>query len=242
MTQILIVLLLVTFLAGIIQGISGFAYGIVLLAVMQCFMPYTQLLGMVSLLGFIVLGTNAIVYRKYIVWKQIVIPIIVNFAFTMASIRFLNLTANFPYWNKLLGIFFIGLSLYMSLWQKRISIRPTFRNAFLFSALSGILGGLFGVNGPPMVLYYLSVCPKKSEYLGTIHMFFTISMAYDFMGRCLNGMVTIQTFQYAGAALVTSLLGLLIGNMIFKKINGDTLKVIVYALMCMDGLYMLLLR
>ena len=56
---------------------------------------------------------------------------------------------NFPYWHKLLGIVFILLSLYMYFFQQKIQIRPTLGNALLFCGAGGILGGLFGVGGPP---------------------------------------------------------------------------------------------
>ena len=50
---------------------------------------------------------------------------------------------------------FILLALYMYIFQQHIQIKPTFKNALLFCGAGGILGGLFGVGGPPIVLYFL---------------------------------------------------------------------------------------
>lgn len=239
--NLLIALLLSTFLAGIVQGISGFAFAIIFLAVMQYFIPYTELLAVSSLLAAAMLAVNAFVFRKHILWKQIPVPLLINFVVTIAAIRLLKGTMDFPYWHKLLGVVFILLSLYLYFWQQKICIRPTFGNALLLSTAGGILGGLFGVGGPPLVLYYLATTDSKEKYLGTTQMFFLLNNLYDFGGRLVNGMVTQEILRYALLGIGTTLLGLWIGRRIFRLINADTLKKIVYVIMFMDGWYMLLL-
>lgn len=239
--NLLIALLLSTFLAGIVQGISGFAFAIIFLAVMQYFIPYGELLALSALLAIVMLTVNVIVYRQYIQWRQLPIPLLINFVVTIGAIQFLKGALEFPYWHKLLGVVFILLSLYLYFWQQKICIRPTFGNALLLSSAGGILGGLFGVGGPPLVLYYLATTDSKEKYLGTTQMFFLFNMLYDFGGRFISGMVTTEVFQYGMMAVGTTLLGLWIGRRIFRLINADTLKKIVYVIMFMDGWYMLLL-
>lgn len=136
---------------------------------------------------------------------------------------------------------FILLSLYLYFWLQKICIRHTFGNALLLSTAGGILGGLFGVGGPPLVLYYLATTDSKEKYLGTTQMFFLLNNLYDFGGRLVNGMVTLEILRYALLGIGTTLLGLWIGRRIFRLINADTLKKIVYVIMFMDGWYMLLL-
>lgn len=240
MLEIIPILLFSTLLAGIIQGISGFAFAMVLLAIMQYFIPYTELLSLASMLGIVMLAVNVWINRKNIVWQWIPIPLFINFVFTIAAICLLNASMGFPYWHKLLGVVFILLSIYLYFAQQKIKIRPTLKNAILFCGAGGILGGLFGVGGPPVVLYYLAIADNKERYLGTTQMFFFFNMLYDFLGRLLNGMVTIATFQYAAISVGAVLLGLWIGNCIFKQINSETLKKIIYVLMFVDGWYMLL--
>lgn len=94
--NLLIALLLSTFLAGIVQGISGFAFAIIFLAVMQYFIPYTELLAVSSLLAAAMLAVNAFVFRKHILWKQIPVPLLINFVVTIAAIRLLKGTMDFP--------------------------------------------------------------------------------------------------------------------------------------------------
>lgn len=240
MSELVFVLLGTTLIAGIVQGISGFAYAMVVLAVMQYFMPYTDLLALVSVLAIIMLAVNSYYYRTHIVWRWLPIPLAINFVCTLGAIHFLNLTVNFPYWHKLLGGLFVVLAIYLYFFQQKIQIQPTLGNALLFCGAGGILGGLFGVGGPPVVLYFLAVADNKERYLSTTQMFFFFNLCYDLAGRFLNGMVTVQTFQYAAVGVGTTLLGLWIGNKLFRRINGDVLKKIVYLLLFVDGWYMLL--
>ena len=240
MPEFLIMLLLSTLLAGIVQGISGFAFAIIFLAIMQYFMPYTDLLALSSILCVIMLAVNAFVYRHHIVWKWLPVPLLINFVFTIGSIRLLDHTMDFPYWHKLLGVVFIVLALYMYFFQQKIQIHPTLCNALLFCGAGGILGGLFGVGGPPVVLYFLAIADDKEAYLSTTQMFFFINMLYDLAGRMGSGMVTPSLFRYAALCIGTILLGLWIGNKIFRHIDGNTLKKIIYLLMFLDGWYMLL--
>lgn len=240
MLDLLPMLLISTFLGGLVQGISGFAFAIIFLAVMQYFMPYTELLALSSVLAILMLTVNVFLYRHHIVWKWIPIPLFINFIFTIGAIGLLEQTMDFPHWHKLLGAVFILLSVYMYFFQQKIKIRPTLTNALLFCGAGGILGGLFGVGGPPVVLYFLALADSKEKYLSTTQMFFWFNMVYDFLGRMANGMVTVLTFQYAASCAATVILGLWAGRKIFDRINGDTLKKIVYLVMFLDGWYMLL--
>lgn len=240
MLSLLPILLFSTFIAGIVQGVSGFAFAIVFLAVMQYYLPYTEMLSLSSVFCILMTAVNAFVHRKDIIWRWIPMPLVINLVFTIGAIRLLNASMTFPYWHKLLGFIFIVLSVYLFFWQHKIQIRPTFKNALLFCGAGGILGGLFGVGGPPVVLYFLAIADSKERYLGTIQMFFFFNMLYDFAGRMMNGMVTMATYRYAAMGAVTVLLGLWIGNRIFQRIDAEMLKKTIYLLMFFDGWYMLL--
>ncbi|MBQ5652282.1 MAG: sulfite exporter TauE/SafE family protein, partial [Peptococcaceae bacterium] len=177
------ILLCATFAAAFVQGITGFAFTMIFLACMQSFLPYTELLAIATVLAIFMLSMNVYVYRHHIVWKWLPLPLLINCVVTVAAIRLLRQTMDFPYWHQLLGIVFILLAVYMYLFQKRIQIKPTMKNALLFCGAGGILGGLFGVGGPPIVLYFLALTDSKERYLSSTQMFFWFNMLYDFAGR-----------------------------------------------------------
>lgn len=233
-------LIATTFLAAVVQGITGFAFAMIFLAVMQYFLPYTDLLAISAVLGIFLLTINVYVYRHHIVWKWLPLPLVINCVFTVGAIQLLKQTMDFPYWHQLLGIVFILLAVYMYAFQKHVQIKPTFKNALLFCGAGGILGGLFGVGGPPIVLYFLSLSDSKETYLSSTQMFFWFNMVYDFAGRAASGMVSASTFYYASFCLIPVAVGLWLGRRVVGRINSDTLKKLVYLIIFVNGWYMLL--
>lgn len=234
------ILLCATFIAAFVQGITGFAFTMIFLACMQSFLPYTELLAIATVLAIFMLSMNVYVYRHHIVWKWLPLPLLINCVVTVAAIRLLRQTMDFPYWHQLLGIVFIMLAVYMYLFQKRIQIKPTLKNALLFCGAGGILGGLFGVGGPPIVLYFLALTDSKEQYLSSTQMFFWFNMLYDFAGRAASGMVSASTFYYASFCLIPVAIGLWLGRRIVGHINSETLKKLVYLIIFLNGWYMLL--
>ncbi|MCR5469218.1 MAG: sulfite exporter TauE/SafE family protein, partial [Lachnospiraceae bacterium] len=53
--------------------------------------------------------------------------------------------------------------------------------------VSAVCDGLFGICGPLMVLYFLSVTESTYEYLGTLQLFFTINSVYNTIFRFAKG-------------------------------------------------------
>lgn len=234
------ILIFSTFLAAVVQGITGFAFAMIFLAFMQYFLPYTELLAISTVLAIFMLSMNVYVYRHHIVWKWLPLPLVINCVFTVGAIQLLKQTMTFPYWHQLLGVVFILMAVYMYCFQQRIHIEPTFKNALLFCGAGGILGGLFGVGGPPVVVYFLALTDSKEKYLSSTQMFFWFNMVYDFIGRTASGMVTASTFYYASFCLIPVALGLWLGRRILRYIDSNMLKKLVYLLIFLNGWYMLL--
>ena len=63
------ILALTAFAAAFIQGVSGFAFAVILLGVLPHFIDYIQAVGLVSLLAVIVVSVNAWTYRANVLWK-----------------------------------------------------------------------------------------------------------------------------------------------------------------------------
>ena len=89
MQELLPILLLAAVLGGIVQGVSGFAFSIVFMAIMQSVMPYTDLLSLASVLCVGMLAVNAFRYRKDIVWRWIPLPLLINFIFNKRNRYFI---------------------------------------------------------------------------------------------------------------------------------------------------------
>ena len=59
----------IVLIAAIVQGVSGFAFGMMVLMVFPYIFGYTKSLVLASMMGLVLSAANAYIYRKYIDWK-----------------------------------------------------------------------------------------------------------------------------------------------------------------------------
>lgn len=167
-----ILIVIVAMLAGLVQGITGFGAGIIMMMVLPMFFALPQSAGISSAIC-IVLGLSMVLtYRKHIRFQKIIGPSCLYLIICSGSIVFSTMV-NQELMKKIFGCFLIVLSLYYLLINKD-GEKKTFHIfiSILFIAISAICDGLFGIGGPLMVLYFLSTTENTHEYLGTIQMFF----------------------------------------------------------------------
>ena len=128
-------------------------------------------------------------------------------------------------------------AIWLSFFSDRVRIRKTTRNAGIAGVVSGLCGGLFSVNGPPMVLYFISVIEEKKTYLATLQAYFIINNIYLLIIRSASGLMPEGIGLSALFGLGGLLIGSFIGGKIFNKIDGKKLKKIVYIVMVVSGLW-----
>ena len=222
--------------ASLLQSVSGFGFGIVFMALTPLFIPYTTSVGISTILS----GTlNLVILKRCwrdIDWKQLWLPVL--FCLCGSSIgTFMMATAPSPIYKRLLGVFLIILAIWLSFFSDRVRIRKTTRNAGIAGVVSGLCGGLFSVNGPPMVLYFISVIEEKKTYLATLQAYFIINNIYLLIIRSASGLMPEGIGLSALFGLGGLLIGSFIGGKIFNKIDGKKLKKIVYVVMVVSGLW-----
>lgn len=238
--QIVLIVMAAVFVGAVIHGISGFAFGIIVLMVLPHFFGYSQALALVSFTTACVLAYNAYLYRKHIVWHEIPLALGVFICTDFLAVRLLKYVGDDPIWNVLLGGVFILMAAYLAWGQEKFKIKATTANAVIFNGLGGLLNGLFGVGGPVAAMYFLTISKTKEEYQGTTQMLFFINITIDFLLRAASGMVDRTIMIYGVSSLWCVVIGLLIGKKLFERINALTLWRIICSLMLLNGAVMLL--
>ena len=92
--------------------------------------------------------------------------------------------------RKILGIVLIVTSLYFSFFKNRIRLKTTLPYQIGAGAVSGVMGGFFGMQGPPAVLYFISSEPDKNHYMAMAQTYFLIGNAMMTIVRASNGFLT----------------------------------------------------
>lgn len=237
--EILLIVMLAVLVGAVVHGISGFAFGIVVLMVLPHFFGYADALALASFTTACVLAYNAFLYRKHIVWRQLPLALVVFICTDFLAVRLLKYVGDNPVLSVLLGVIFIAMAAYLAWGQEKFKIKATTANAVLFNGVGGLLNGLFGVGGPITAVYFLAVSKNKEQYLGTTQMLFFINVTIDFLLRAASGMVSQSILIYGFSSLWCMVAGLLIGKKLFARLNALTLRRIICFLMVLNGLVML---
>jgi uncharacterized membrane protein YfcA len=102
------------------------------------------------------------------------------------------------------------------------------------------MGGLFGMHGPPVVLYLVASEPDKDHYMGMIQTYAFVTNVTMLAVRAWNGYVTHTvgtTYLYGLAGLA---IGVLAGNWAYSRIPNRIFTYVVYAYIAFSGLIILL--
>lgn len=228
--------------ASFIQRTIGFGFGIFIMTVLPFLMPsYAEAVTLSGLLSLTSATVVMIQYVKFVTWKRL-LPMVGAFViFSTAAIFMLDKIEG-PAMRQILGIMLVILSLYFSFFKEKLQkfIRPTKGWLLGTGSVSGIMGGLFGMHGPPVVLYLVVSEPSKDHYMGMIQTYAVITNITMLIVRAWNGYVTPTvgiTYLYALGGLA---IGILVGNWAFKRIPSRLFTYIVYAYIGISGMIIFL--
>ncbi|MCQ2123854.1 MAG: sulfite exporter TauE/SafE family protein [Fibrobacter sp.] len=222
-------------MGSFIQRVSGFGFGIFVMTVFPHILPSygeaTALSGMLACSMSLVVAYRM---RKHIVWKE-VLPILA--VFTVVSFFAVGAVASFDdkFLKHILGAILIAISIYFFFISEKIKLKPTLLAQVGLGTLSGIMGGLFAMQGPPSVLYFLASCETKEKYIAHSQVYFALGNLMMTFFRAGNGFVTTSVGIAYGCGIVGVIIGTAIGGKVFKKISHKVLKKIVYVYMAISG-------
>lgn len=230
--------LLICATGALVQATTGFGFGIVCMAVFPYILPsYSQSIAVCSLCAATMSSMVAVRCFKDVKFK-IILPLFVGYSVASVwSIRYANSQSE-GLMIKLLGAVLILVSIYFMFFSGKIKVCPTFINGIIAGVIGGIGAGMFGIGGPPVVIYLMSAIEDKNEYRACSLMYFSIGSWYASGIRWLNGIITAQTVQWWMLAVAALCVGTWLGNRIFDKINAQTLRYLVYGFMSISGLAM----
>ena len=141
---------------GLVQTVTGFGAGIILMSFFVCAMPMLPASGLATVIGTLLALSIMYSFRHYVQYKLVIIPALVNFTASTIALKVAT-HSDLTILKIAFSVFLIILSIYFMFFSERIKVKPSIYTAALCSAMSGTVNGLFGIGGPPMAMYYLTV-------------------------------------------------------------------------------------
>ncbi len=137
----------------------------------------------------------------------------------------------------ILGAFIIAFALYSLAGRK-----PELHNdrlAPLFGFTAGILGGAYGVNGPPLVVYGVLRRWEPAQFRATLQGYFLIASTAGMAGYALTGLWTRAVSGYFLLSLPLALLAIFLGHLIHRRLGSSRFLICVQVGLALIGVLLL---
>ena len=223
------------FFGGLVQAVTGFGFGILVMTVFPYLMPsYVSAATLSMMLSMTTSICVGFWLRRLVDLRLLMIPLA---GYALSNVFCIVLSASQPdgVLRRLLGLFLVLIAVWFVRFSERVKIAPSARNGFLAGLLSGALSGLFATGGPPMVIYLMAVIPEPAAYLANIQFHLAASSVFNLIVRILNGMVTKTVLIAWCFGIVAAMAGTLCGRKISSRLNPVLLKRLVYGFIAVSG-------
>ena len=234
-TVIFILVAVVTLIASYIQGATGFGFGIFSMIFLPNILTYTEANVLSSILSALSALFVAILMFRKIHWKNVWFPTLGCLFSTYVAVSFLK-TQSSRTLMLLLGLALFLLSLYFFFFSDKIKIKPTWYAGLIAGILSGIMGGMFSIGGPPVVIYFMQSEEDFDRYFATISAYFVFLGVVSVSTKAAAGFITISVWIALAISVLAMLIGAYIGKRTKDKIKPKIVKKVVYGFMAISGL------
>lgn len=224
----LLFILLISFVATLVRSTLGFGESLIAVPLFLLFLPLKVAVPLSVMLSIVIALIIVIQdYRKihFQSAKWLVIYAVFGIPFGLLLLLYGN-----EVWVKsFLGLLIIIYSFYTLFFKKQGPPKSYHKNwLFLCGFLSGIFGGAYGLNGPPLVVYGHLKQWSAKHFRATLQAYFLPASFIGFLGYYAKGLVTSQVNHYFLWALTTVIPAVFLGRFLNHKLHKKSFFNYVY--------------
>ena len=235
--QIYIWLAVIVFFAGFIKGLSGFASTLVALPLLTIIIDIKTVVPFANMLAVYASIFLLIRLFKHLKWKDLS-PLLVGFFPGMLIGVFFLKTLNKNILQLILGSVLIFYSTYSLFFEISLLIMKKIW-AYIFGFISGILRGVIGAGGPPIIIYASLQPWNKDKIKATLQGYLIISGPITIFFHACTGLVTGIVLKYFFISLPIFALGTYIGSHFYWTISEKSYKRIILILLNLLGFFII---
>lgn len=233
-------ILLISFIATLVRSTFGFGESLIAVPLLILFLPVEVAVPLSVLLS--VLIALIVVIQDH---NKIDFPSakwLILYAIPGIPIGLLLLLFASNFWVELLlGVLLVSYSLY-SLLGKEGPAQVTNHRSWLFICgfLSGVFGGAYGINGPPLVVYGKLRGWPANQFRATLQAYFFVASTVSVAGYAYKGLITekvITSFLYA---IPAALPAIFLGRYLNNKLGNSVFYKYVYIGLLLIGIFLLI--
>jgi len=241
--EVIILAGLIIFASHIVKGATGFANALIAIPLLSLFLDIKFVVPMFLLFDFPSSGMIVYQTRKHIQWR-IVLLILPGLlvgtligAYLLISLATSVLRRMFGCLVMAFGFWLLCKSKPQLLVHMSQSIRK--KLGFLSGLLGGITGGMFGMDGPIIVMY-LSRLLKKTPFRATLTAIFLLSSFWRGTLYAYGGILSWDEVVFALVMVPFLIVGVITGSRFQERLAQQTFYKLVGLLLIMAGILLIL--
>ena len=207
----------VLFLATIIRSAFGFGEALVAVPLLALVIP-VEVAAPVAVLVSITVALIAVIQdRRHIHFRSVGLLVVPTLAGIPLGLVLLRTVAE-PIVKFVLGAVIIAFSLFSLLGPKHRELKND-KLAWLFGFSAGVLGGAYGMNGPPLVIYGSLRRWSPQHFRATLQGYFFPASLIGLGGYWLTGLWTSAVSQFYVVSLPFVILATFLGRAINQRMG-----------------------
>jgi uncharacterized membrane protein YfcA len=232
--------LLIVLIATLIRSTFGFGEGLIAVPLLAFCLPL-QVAAPLAVLVSITIATIVVIQD----WKKIHLLsagwLVLASLFGIPIGLLLLTSAHQRLVKAALGAIILAFSIYSLLGRTPLELKRDHRGWLLLCGFcAGILGGAYGMNGPPLVIYGAMRRWSAQHFRATLQGYFLPASIIGMAGYYLAGLWTPTVTHYYFLSLPVTLLGIFAGRAINRRLHGDAFLKYIY--LGLAGIGVILLR
>ncbi|MGX5820678.1 sulfite exporter TauE/SafE family protein [Chitinophaga lutea] len=228
MLSIIIFLVLISFLATLVRSTFGFGESLIAVPLFVLFIPLHIAVPLSVLMSIFVAAVVVVQDHRAIHFNSA--KWLILYALLGIPVGLLILSYGNEYWVKIgLGILIIGYSIF-TLQAKHTATLERDSPFWLFICgfLSGVLGGAYGINGPPLVVYGNKSGWSAQHFRATLQAYFLPASFIGVVGYAIQGLLGWTVIKYFLICIPAMLPAIFLGRYLNRKIQGNAFYKYVY--------------
>jgi uncharacterized membrane protein YfcA len=141
--------------------------------------------------------------------------------------------------KAVLGVIILAFSTYCLTNRRSLELRDD-RLAWLFGLAAGVLGGAYGMNGPPLVVYGTLRRWSAEHFRATLQGYFLPASLVGMIGYALTGLWTVTVTRYYLLALPVAVLAIVLGRIINRRLTDRSFLLYVHVGLLLIGIILLI--
>ncbi len=228
MTLTIILILIISFIASLVRSTLGFGESLVAVPLFLFFLPVEVAVPLSVMLSIVIALIIVIQDHKKIHFnsaKWLIFYAALGIPFGITILLYGN-----ELWIKVgLGVLIIIYALY-SLFGKNTKTLQSDNMFWLFGCgfLSGVLGGAYGLNGPPLVVYGNLRQWSAKHFRATLQAYFLPASIIGVIGYYTKGLINTEVTTYFMLSLISTIPAIFLGRYLNHRLKDISFFTYVY--------------